>query len=382
MSISRLGPRKWRIVWESGNDPKTGRRHQKIERFSGSKEKAIERYVERQKELNDGIGLRDHVSIADLAEEWILHKQEQGRKPETIRGYRDMIDHFIVPVLGCIVVEDLTVLDVQRAVRYWRNQPRRDTRQALKTLSARRVQYAFRTLSTMLEDAVRWDIVARNVARKVEAPTVAKKEARWWTAEEAKRFLEAAQEHMHGIVFVLALLTGMRRGEILGLRWSDIDWDRSVIRVGQVQDARHPKLFHTPKTDAGMREISLDPMAIDLLKAQRAAQNRQRLAVGGAWEDWGLVCCTGRGTPHNPSNLNRTMDRLIAATGVPRIKLHDLRHTHGALFLAVEPNIRILANRLGHTQVSFTIQTYGHAKVEAQAKPAAAVSAALFGHES
>lgn len=383
MSVTRVAHNEWRIVWELGVDPATGQRRQKTERFHGTKDKALARYVERQKDLNDGIGLETPgLTVAAFADEWLAHKESQGRKRSTVQRYRDMIRYYINPQLGRIALEDLTPLHVQRALRHWQSQPRPDSRTDRETVSDRTIQYAYRTLVTMLSQAVRWQIIGRNVAQIIEPPTVAKPPARWWTADQAAQFLRTVDGHPYAIVFALALLTGLRQGELLGLQWPDVDWDKQTITVRRSQDARYPTQFHAPKTAAARRTVQLDATAMDLLKAHQTAQKRQRLAVGPGWEEWGLVCTSGIGTPLNTRNLRRTFFAYIAKAAVPHIRFHDLRHTHASLFLAHEPNIRILADRLGHTQVSFTIQTYVHASTDAQAKSASAVAQSLFGAPS
>ncbi len=384
MSLTKRGRNEWQIAWELPPDPATGKRRRVSERFHGTKGQALARYVEREQQLNQGIGLRDpHITVAELAAEWLEHKRTQQRKDATLRGYEEMIRDFITPLLGDKRVADLSAFDVQRAVHAWQRQPRkRPPKDApTATVSARTVNYALQTLSTMLKQAVRWEIVNRNVAEYIEGPGQPHHEAQWWTAEQAAQFLAVAQEHMYGIVYALALLTGLRRGELLGLRWTDIDWEAKTLTVRQVQDNRHPRVFHTPKTHRSSRPIALDDDTLALLKAHQTAQKRQRVAAK-TWEDWGLVCCTGLGTPINPTNLNRYMKELMAKAGVPPIRFHDQRHTQGSLLREQGADIRVIANRLGHAQVSFTAQVYVHASTDAQAKPAGAVSRALLGNSS
>lgn len=383
MGVKKRGPQSWEIVWELGRDPETGERRQVAERFHGTKNAALERYVERQRDLNDGIGGRTpHLTVAQLGQDWLAQKRLEGRRPETLRGYAHMIRDYIDPQLGPIEVASLTALDVQRAIRVWATRPRRDRRTHAETISPRRVQYAHRTLSTMLKQAVRWQLVSRNVAMQVQGPTVPRNEAAWWTTTQAAQFLTVAQGHSYGIVYALALLTGMRRGELLGARWQDLDAEARTITIRQTQDSRHPRTFGTPKSQAGRRTIQLDDQTMDLLRAHQTAQKRQRLIAGEAYQDWGLICCTGIGTPINPSNINRAMARLITQAGLPFIPFHDLRHTHGAMLREQGVDWRVMADRLGHAQVSFTIQVYSHASVGAQATAAAAISKALLGGSS
>lgn len=383
MSLTRRGPNQYQIQWEIGRDPETGKRRTISERFHGTRKAALERFVERQRDLNNGVGReRPDVTLRELAADWIAHKQSQGRRAATLRGYEEMLRDFILPRLGPIKVRELTVLDVQRAVHHWTTQPRKDGRTDRETVSPRTVQYAYRTLSTMLKQAMRWQIVSQNVAELVESPSVPRPERSWWSAEQAAQFLGVAQDHMHGIVFALALLTGLRKGELLGLRWQDVDWDANMLTIRQKQDHRHPRTFDAPKSDAGYRTIGLDEETMQLLRAHQTAQKRQRLIAGEAYQDWGLVCATGIGTPLLPSNVRREFNKLIAKANVPKIRFHDLRHTHGSLLRAAGADFRVIANRLGHAQVSFTIQTYTHASTDAQVPSASAVAKSVLGSRS
>lgn len=381
MNITKRGRRIYELVWELGPDPVTGKRRREAERFHGTLDEAKTRYLTRQQELNEGIG-RDQrgLTVAELARDWLEHKRTQKRKPSTIERYAQMVTQYIIPTLGRMKLAELTAYDVQRAVHAWQRGSRKDGKPG--TLSPRTVQYAYRTLATMLGQAVRWQLIGRNVALNIEPPTVRTKEARWWTAEEAAQFLQIAQTHMHGIVYVLALMTGLRKGELLGLRWQDIDWEQSTITVRQRQDSHAPRTFDQPKTDRGRRIIAMDAQTLDLLKAHRTVQKRRRLAAGPGWEDWDLVCCTGRGTPLSARNVSRDFDKLQVKAGVPRIPFHDLRHTHGSLLRAVGTDFRVIADRLGHSQVSFTIQVYTHASAADQIDPATQISRILLGPSS
>ena len=380
MSIRKRGPNQYEIVWELGRDPATGKRRQLSERFHGKLGDAKIREVERQKELNEGIGLRTpHLTVNELAAEWLAHKSAQGRKASTVQRYRDMVRDYIGPRLGTTRVADLSALDVQLAVRAWSTQARKDGKDG--TVAPRTVHMALQTLSTMLKQAVRWQIVSRNVAEYIEPPARPHHEAQWWTAEDAARFLAAAEGHLYGMVFALALLTGLRKGELLGLRWQDVDLTTGQITVRQAQDHRHPQIFHAPKTHRSLRAIALDADTVGLLVAHQTAQKRQRIAAE-YWQDWGLVCTTGLGTPINPSNLDREMRKLITRAGVPRIRFHDLRHTHATLLREQGADLRVIANRLGHAQVHFTAQVYAHASTDAQVAPATQVAQRLLSRPS
>ncbi len=378
MGITSRGPKEWQLSWELGKSS-TGKRRQKWETFHGTKKDALAYYVARQAELDGGIGAdSEHLTMEKLAEHWMADAKTHTVRASTLHSYAYMLRRFILPMLGPIRVDKLTALQCQHALTEWQTMPRKDGHKKKGPMSARTVRYALTVLSMMLDQAVRWQLVNRNVAELVTPPPAKEAETVWWSAEEAAEFLRTASSHMHGVVYALALLTGLRKGELLALRWQDINWAENQLTVVQTLQwtGRH-YVFAPPKTSHGRRTIALDAYAVDLLKAQHAAQKRQRLAAGDAYENSDLVCGTGLGRHLRPRNVSRDFDKLQAAAEVPRIRFHDLRHTHASLLLAEGASLRVIADRLGHSQVSFTAQVYAHAAVAAQEQPASALGAKL-----
>lgn len=384
MGITKRGAGVWQITWELGKDAQ-GRRRQESERYHcATKKEALQRYVERQKQLNENIG-RDaqRVTIDEVATSW-LHAKALVTRPNTLAQRTYLVDRFIRPTLGSVRIKDLTPLHVQRALQVWLATPRQQSPKKrpdpaeTPLVSVHTAVKAYQIAAMILDQAVKWEMVSRNVVRLVDPPSIPKRLPTWWSVEEARQFLAVAPSHMHGVVYVLALLTGLRKGELLGLRWQDIDWTAGTLTVRQNQDSHHVREFAAPKTQAGRRTIALDANTLELLRAHQTAQKRQRLAVGPAWQDWDLVCCTGIGSPLSARNVSRDFDKLQTQAGVPRIRFHDLRHTHGSLLREHGADLRIIADRLGHTQVSFTAQVYVHARTDAQQAPATAISQALF----
>ena len=180
-----------------------------------------------------------------------------------------------------------------------------------------------------------------------------------------------------------ALATGMRRGELLGLRWQDVDWERGTVSVRQtvtvLKGASH---IGPPKTKSARRGITVQPEVLDALKEHRRAQNERRLAVGPSWQDHDLVFSTGIGTPINPGNLDRDFYRLVGRAGVPRIRIHDLRHTNVTLTLRETADIKAVSQRVGHANVSITLGTYAHVLPDQHQEVAKKVGRALFGQRA
>jgi integrase len=153
----------------------------------------------------------------------------------------------------------------------------------------------------------------------------------------------------------------MRRGELLGLRWRDVDWDRRVLCVRQtIGQLRGAPDIKAPKTKSSLRDIPVQAEVFDALRAHKRQQNARRLAVGAAWLDQDLVFTSSGGTPIQPDNLKRDYNRLVKRAGVPRIRIHDLRHTHVTLAIQQGANIKAVSQRVGHRDVSITLSIYAH----------------------
>jgi integrase len=188
----------------------------------------------------------------------------------------------------------------------------------------------------MLGQAVREELIGRNVARLVQPPTPDREEIRPWTAVEARAFLAAALGHRLHALFVVALALGLRRGELLGLRWSDVDFTAGQIRVWQtLQRVRGVGLVSgPPKSKRSRRVLTMPAVVVDALRKHRLAQAEDRQAAGDEWVETGLVFTTATGRHVEPRNLNTAYGRLLARAGVRAIRFHDLRHTCATLLLA------------------------------------------------
>lgn len=238
-----------------------------------------------------------------------------------------------------------------------------------------------------LGDAVKKGILARNVAEAASAPSAKSTrppEAKWWTPAELRKFLDLTGEEPLGPLFRVASMTGMRRGEVCGLRWSDVDLDASRIEVRQqLNVVRAPGapdgglvFSERTKTDHGRRPIDLDPATVAALRTQKARQASHRLAIGSGWSNHhDLVFTQPDGQPVDPESVANVFERRVARSGLPRIRFHDLRHTHVAHLIAAKEQPLLIARRLGHASASFTQDRYGHLFEQAGSQAASAVAA-------
>jgi integrase len=214
-------------------------------------------------------------------------------------------------------------------------------------------------LSAALTRAMREELLVRNVARLVELPEWQRGTVRPWSADEARRFLTASRPDPLCPAFVMLILYGLRRGEALGLRWEDIDFDAGTIQVRrQLQRIRGELLLAPVKTHAGQRDLPLLDLARQALKLQTAQQAAYRADMGSAWPETGLVFTTRTGRPVEPRNLVRSFRRICDANKIRLIKVHHLRHTVGSLLKALGVPARDAQTILGHARISTTLEIY------------------------
>lgn len=314
----------------------------------GKTRKEVQAKLDQLKELKKR-GVTTDLTLAGLMDRWLDFKASQVR-PATLESYRMLLDQYVKPEIGDIRLDKLTALNLQEFYSKLPSLSQQKKGKERKPLSARTCKYVHTLIKGILDQAVRWDLLWRNVADQVMPPKAEKKDVEFWDAEEAMRFLEACKSHRLYPLFYLAITTGLRRSELLGVRWEDIDFARGWLKIRHAvkQGMRGvPTEVSRPKTRAGERTIALGEDMLDLL--------RQVPRDPSGW-----VFASEAGTPIEPRNLNRVFYDLIQKAGVRKIRLHDLRHSYASLAIRRGIPVKTLAERLGHTDVSFTLNTYAH----------------------
>jgi integrase len=197
-----------------------------------------------------------------------------------------------------------------------------------------------------------------------------------WTPDELHEFLEVSAGSHHGALLRVAALTGLRRSELCGLRWQDVDLTALRLTVRQaITTADHVPVAGETKTTRSRRAVDLDATTAAALRAHRKRQREERMLLGPGWRDSGLVFTMRDGSGWHPDVITRAFDRLVERSGLPRITFHDLRHTHATHLLAAGVNVRVVSERLGHASTAFTLDVYGHVLPGQPADAAAAVAA-------
>jgi len=238
-------------------------------------------------------------------------------------------------------------------------------------------------LSTALKQAVRLGLVSRNVCDLVTPPRVPSREMATWDGVQARRFLAVAGQSTYGPIWIVALATGLRRGELLGLRWQDVDVERRTLSVRQTVGLVGTTIVAgQPKTRSGRRTIPVPMDVIEVLREHRRRQNERRLVLGPIWQDHDLVFAAANGTPINPNNLKRDYTRLVTLADVPCIRIHGVRHTHATLALQQGANIKAVSQRLGHARTSITMDIYAHVLPEQAQDVSEKVGSVLFGRRT
>ena len=310
------------------------------------------------------------LTLEEYLERWLSDAVEPAAAHRTYHNYRLQVRRHIDPTLGAVRLKALSPAHVQGLYR-----SKLDA-----GLSPSSVRYVHAVLHRALRLAVKWSLVPRNVAESVELPRAVKKEIRALSPKQARALLDTARGDRLEALYVLALSCGLRHGELLGLRWSDVDIEARTLGVmRQLQRMRDGSgLRFLPTKNAKERSIRLTEGAAEALKAHRKRQLEERLKAGGLYQDQGLVFATTIGTPMEPSNVvGRSFKPMLEAAGLPDIRFHDLRHTCATLMLGEGVHPKVAQERMGHSAIAVTMNTYSHVMPDVQDQAAAALDAAL-----
>ncbi|MFG2135310.1 tyrosine-type recombinase/integrase [Streptomyces sp. NPDC048650] len=295
------------------------------------------------------------AKLAEWLPYWLDNVIKPNRKRSTYSKYAMHVRLYLVPLLGTKRLENLG----PRHVRVFLADVARKS-------SAATAKEAHRVLRTALTAATREELVTRNVASLVEAPKVVSRETTPWSLDETLTFLEEARRDPLYAAFVLAIAMGLRRGEVLGLRWSDVDLDSRVIRISNQVQRIGGELYQDTTKTGKIRPVPLPLICLAALRWHRLRQVHDAEKRGTELDPAGLVFTTRSGRPIEPRNLNRSFSRLTASASLRPIRLHDARHGCATLLTAAGVAPRVLMEILGHSQISMTMDVYTHVAQDTQ----------------
>lgn len=369
--VSRRGS-TWGYVIDVAPDPATGKRRQRTKGGFPTK-KAAEEAMRKAIASGSSAG-GDAQKLSDYLDEW-LTAVEPRLRGTTASSYRIAVDR-IKGGLGAVRLRDLTPLMIER---FYADLVREGGKSG-DGLSVKTVRNTHVVLRKALADGERLELLVRNPAARAKPPTGERKEAPTWTAAQVTTFLAGVEEDPLYALWVLLATTGLRRGEALGLRWSDIDLDRATLSVSQTITTVNNQIAVTPpKSDRSRRRIGLDRDTVRVLRDHRRDQDRDRELLGSGPGSGPLVFAEPDGAPIHPDYVTRHFKTLVRRSDLPPLRgPHDLRHTWASLALAAGVHPKVVSDRLGHATIAITIDTYSHAIPSLDADAAAQVAGQLF----
>ena len=328
--------------------------------YGRTRAEAKEKQDKLLREVDAGVRVSvENWNVQAYLEHWLETVVRPNRAPKTYQGYELAVRRHIAPRIGKRKLRTLTVRDV----RVMCQELGRDG------LQRRGVQFVHAVLRAGLQNAMRDELIARNVAKLVQVPAPVYEVGQGLKPDDARKLLKAAESERLSALFVLAVYLGLRRGELLGLQWEHVDLEKETLQVVQTLQRVDGQLqLKAPKTRRSRRTIPLPPPVVEAPKAHKVAQGKERLEAGSDWQDTGMVFASAAGTPMEPDNLRRSWYRVRQGLPEPRPRFHDLRHTCVTLLLNEGVAPHIVQEIAGHSAIDVTMTIYAHTSLEEKRK--------------
>lgn len=291
-------------------------------------------------------------TVKDYLEDWLENVQKDRLHISSYVKYKKLINSYIVPAFGDIPLQKLTPQRVQKLY----------ADKLKQKLSPKMVSCIHGVLHVALENAVKWNLIARNVCDVVSLPRVPKTEKQVLTKRQAHVLLEHVKKHRLEAILVLAVTTGLRRGEMLALRWRDVDFEDGSVQVRRTVDyiPHYGYVENEAKTARGQCKVMLPSFVMNTLQVHRLQQQETRNKVGSDWVEKDLIFCGLQGDYFNPNYLLRMFKKVLVEAGLPHMRIHDLRHSAATILLSMGVHPKVVQEILGHSTISMTMDTYSH----------------------
>ncbi|QAZ46123.1 tyrosine-type recombinase/integrase [Mesorhizobium sp. Pch-S] len=373
--VRERSPGHWAIVLDVGErDPKTGKKKRKWHSFKGTKRQADSECARLIAELEAGNYVApSKQTVAQFLDEWLAFVGPSVA-PKTLERYTEICRKTIAPQIGDVILSKLKTDRIDTALTTMLTAGRRDGEGGL---SPRTVHHARRVLIKALGQAVTWERLSKNPANATTPPKVERKKMLAYDAAQTAELLEAIRPTRMFIPTVLAVMCGLRRGEILALRWRNVSDNLKALSI--VESAEQTKdgvRYKEPKSGRA-RTVALSSTVLAELRAHRVRQAEEQLRLGVRPDGDSFVVAQYDGQPIQPRSLTHEWVRIVGKTSLPRIRFHDLRHTHASQMLAAGVHPKVASERLGHSTIGITLDLYSHVMPGMQADAAEQVDAAL-----
>jgi integrase len=353
--IVKRGKETWQVRIFLGRDI-NGKTRFFNQTVKGKRKDAERLETKKKSEIDTGIFVEhSKITVDEYLNKWFEVAARPRLRARTFEDYVDYMKRYVRPMVGRKRLESLKPLDLQLLY----------TTMLENGLSGRTVRYAHAVLSSALKQAVKWQLIHTNPASMVDLPKIQRKEMRVLSVAECAAFLNAAKNDEYSAIFSLAISTGLRPEEYLGLQWKDVDFSGGTVTVQRALVWKRKGggwSLEEPKTSKSRRSIPISQTIVSELTAHRKVQLERRLKLGEAYQNHNFVFATGTGSPILTSNLTRRHFKpILEKAGLPSsIRLYDLRHTCATLLLLAKTSPKVVAERLGHSTVVLTLDTYSH----------------------
>ena len=371
-------PGSWELRYSLGTDPATGKRRMATNTVKGNRRAAEKELRRLLRTLDDGSHVDPtRMSVRQWLEQW-LETVSAEVAPKTHERYGEIVRNFLVPALGNLPLTKLAPVHIQQAYNGWAAGGRLDGKPGGLSPQSRR--HIHRILRTALSRALEQQVIARNPADafKKRLPKVERRKLATLSAEQSARLLEAIAHSRVYWPVLLALSTGMRRGEVLAVRWKNVDLERGMLRVMESLEQTKAEIRFKPPKTGRHRVITLPAYAVVDLRRLRRQQAEELLVLGIRQTGETLLCARANGEPHQPLSLTYEFARFMGRMkDLPRVRFHDLRHSHATQLLASGVHPKIASERLGHASVGITLDLYSHVTETMQEDAAVKLDSAM-----
>ena len=354
--MSARGKDTWRLSIEMGLSPE-GHRLRRTSTFRGSKKAASAELTKRIHELNTGTSATSgKMRLGEYLNRWLADYAKVKVAPKTYEVYADIVQNHLIPGLGHVPLARLTPLHVEA---YYREALESGRKNGCGGLSPRSVLHHHRVLKGAMGRAVKWQLIVRNPLDAVDPPRVTPHEVSTLDEDECVRLLQTSVGTELYLPILLAITTGMRRGEILALSWADVDLeDASLVVRRSLEQTKEGVAFKAPKTNKS-RRIVLPEFAVKRLRSHKAAQAATKLQIGQGYNIDNLVVCNAEGLRWKPNSFSSSFHAFAKAKACS-VTFHGLRHSHASQLLKEGASVKVVSDRLGHSSAVVTMTTYAH----------------------